>query len=115
MKSPTKLILAIGLAASCASALFISAVSAAPEKIKIRLPLMPGIAHLAPERALGLGYFESEGIELELVNVMNYRDEDFFSTELLNDGTMDAAQSGKVRPEMTYDNRFVEKAMAEIR
>jgi len=26
-----------------------------------------------------------------------------------------AAQSGKVRPEMTYDNRFVEKAMKEIK
>ena len=72
------------------AALSAPAVSAASEKIKIRLAPMPGIGHLVPELALGLGYFEQEGIELELVNVMNYRDEDFFSTELLNDGTMDA-------------------------
>lgn len=62
----------------------------AREEIKIRLAPMPGIGHLVPELALGLGYFEQEGIKLELVNVMNYRDEDFFSTELLNDGTIDA-------------------------
>lgn len=73
-----------------ASVLLIPALSAAPEKIKIRLAPMPGIGHLVPELAQGLGYFEVEGIDVELVNVMNYRDEDFFSTELLNDGTIDA-------------------------
>ena len=67
-----------------------AALFAVPDRIKIRLAPMPGIGHLVPELARGLGYFEAEGIELELVNVMNYRDEDFFSTELLNDGTMDA-------------------------
>jgi NitT/TauT family transport system substrate-binding protein len=68
----------------------VSSLPAAPDKIKIRLAPMPGIGHLVPELARGLGYFEQEGIDLELVNVMNYRDEDFFSTELLNDGTIDA-------------------------
>ena len=66
------------------------ALSAAPERIKIRLAPMPGIGHLVPELALGLGYFEQEGIDVELVNVMNYRDEDFYSTELFKDGTIDA-------------------------
>ena len=77
-------------AALLAAALFRPEASAALDKIKLRLAPMPGIGHLLPELALGLGYFASEGIELELVNVMNYRDEDFYSTELLNDGTMDA-------------------------
>ena len=67
-----------------------SAAFAAPERIKIRLAPMPGIGHLVPELAVGLGYFNDEGIDVEMVNVMNYRDEDFFSTELLNDGTIDA-------------------------
>jgi NitT/TauT family transport system substrate-binding protein len=71
-------------------ALFASALSAAPERIKIRLAPMPGIGHLVPELAVGLGYFDQEGIDVEMVNVMNYRDEDFYSTELLNDGTIDA-------------------------
>ena len=66
------------------------ALSAAPERIKLKLAPMPGIGHLVPELAKGLGYFEQEGIEVEYVNVMNYRDEDFYSTELLNDGTVDA-------------------------
>jgi NitT/TauT family transport system substrate-binding protein len=65
-------------------------VSAAPERIKIRLAPMPGIGHLVPELAVGLGYFKDEGIDVEMVNVMNYRNEDFYSTELLNDGTIDA-------------------------
>ena len=86
MISPRHLLAATLLA----SALLIPLSSASPEKIKIRLAPMPGIGHLVPELALGLGYFAQEGIELELVNVMNYRDEDFFSTELLNDGTIDA-------------------------
>ncbi len=73
-----------------ASASCISTASAAPDRIKIRLAPMPGIGHLVPELAMGLGYFEQEGIDVELVNVMNYRDDDFYSTELLNDGTMDA-------------------------
>ena len=86
MKYPTRLTavtLFIG-------ALFTAAFAATSERIKIRLAPMPGIGHLVPELAQGLGYFEQEGIDVELVNVMNYRDEDFYSTELLNDGTIDA-------------------------
>jgi NitT/TauT family transport system substrate-binding protein len=86
MKFPIRLI-ALTL---FAITLCLPARAATAEKIKIRLAPMPGIGHLVPELALGLGYFEQEGIELELVNVMNYRDEDFYSTELLNDGTIDA-------------------------
>jgi NitT/TauT family transport system substrate-binding protein len=86
MKSSLRLL----AAALFTGAFFLPALSAAPGKIKIRLAPMPGIGHLVPELALGLGYFEQEGIEMELVNVMNYRDEDFYSTELLNDGTIDA-------------------------
>jgi NitT/TauT family transport system substrate-binding protein len=71
-------------------AIIAPALSAAPERIKIKLAPMPGIGHLVPELALGLGYFEAEGIDVELVNVMNYRDEDFYSTELFKDGTIDA-------------------------
>lgn len=73
-----------------AAALVGTTLSAAPERIKIRLAPMPGIGHLVPELARGLGYFEREGIDVEYINVMNYRDEDFYSTELLNDGTIDA-------------------------
>jgi NitT/TauT family transport system substrate-binding protein len=73
-----------------AAAICAPAFSAAPERIKIKLAPMPGIGHLVPELALGLGYFEQEGIDLELVNVMNYRDDDFYSTELFKDGTIDA-------------------------
>jgi NitT/TauT family transport system substrate-binding protein len=64
--------------------------AATPERVKVRLAPMPGIGHLVPDLAIGLGYFKQEGIDVEIVNVMNYRDEDFYSTELLNDGTMDA-------------------------
>jgi NitT/TauT family transport system substrate-binding protein len=71
-------------------ALIAAPLCATPERIKIRLAPMPGIGHLVPELAAGLGYFEQEGIDVEMVNVMNHRDEDFYSTELLNDGTMDA-------------------------
>ena len=86
MKSSLRLnVLALSL-----SAFFASTLSAAPERIKIKLAPMPGIGHLVPELAVGLGYFEQEGIDVEMVNVMNYRDEDFYSTELLNDGTIDA-------------------------
>ncbi len=86
MKSRLRLI----FGALLAGALCLPAFSAAAEKIKIRLAPMPGIGHLVPALAQGLGYFEQEGIELEVVNVMNHREEDFFSTELLNDGTIDA-------------------------
>jgi NitT/TauT family transport system substrate-binding protein len=86
MKSPLRLI-AVTLLLSALSA---AALSAAPEKIKIRLAPMPGIGHLVPELARGLGYFEQEGIDVEMVNVMDHKQEDFFSTELLNDGTIDA-------------------------
>ncbi len=86
MKSPSRLIALMLLAGVLCTAAF----AAAPERTKIRLATMPGIGHLVPELALGLGYFEQEGIDVELVNVMNYRDEDFYSTELLNDGTIDA-------------------------
>jgi len=86
MKYPSRLLaLALGL-----GILSTPAFAAAPERIKIRLAPMPGIGHLVPEVARGLGYFEQEGIDVEFVNVMNYRDEDFYSTELLNDGTIDA-------------------------
>ncbi|MFI5356616.1 MAG: ABC transporter substrate-binding protein [Opitutales bacterium] len=86
MKSILRLsLLALGL-----GALFATAASAAAERFKLRLAPMPGIGHLVPELALGLGYFDQEGIDVELINVMNYRDDDFYSTELLNDGTMDA-------------------------
>ncbi|MHB8813860.1 MAG: ABC transporter substrate-binding protein [Steroidobacteraceae bacterium] len=60
------------------------------ERFRIRLAPMPGIGHLVPELAHGLGYFREAGIEVEIINVMNYVDEDFYSTKLLNDGTIDA-------------------------
>lgn len=83
--SPRLLVLALLLGAVATPAF-----SATPDRIKIKLAPMPGIGHLVPELARGLGYFESEGIEVEYVNVMNYRDEDFYSTELFKDGTIDA-------------------------
>ncbi len=61
-----------------------------PERFKIRLAPMPGIGHLVPELALGLGYFRQAGINVEIINVMDYIDDDFYSTKLLNDGTIDA-------------------------
>src|SRR5215469_9441981 len=64
--------------------------AATPERFKIRLAPMPGIGHLVPELALGLGYFRQAGIEVETIDVMNYIDADFYSTKLLNDGTIDA-------------------------
>lgn len=73
-----------------AGALFVPAASAAPERIKIKLAPMPGIGHLVPALARGLGYFEQEGIDVEIVNVMDHMEEDFYSTELLNKGTIDA-------------------------
>ncbi|MDI1319404.1 MAG: ABC transporter substrate-binding protein [bacterium] len=86
MKLPSRIL----VLALLAGGLSLQAFAAAPERIKIRLAPMPGIGHLVPELAVGLGYFEQEGIDVEMVNVMNYRDEDFYSTELLNDGTIDA-------------------------
>ena len=64
--------------------------AAARATFKIRLAPMPGIGHLVPELALGLGYFHQAGIEVETINVMNYIPDDFYSTKLLNDGTIDA-------------------------
>lgn len=64
--------------------------AATPESFKIRLAPMPGIGHLVPELARGLGYFRQAGIDVETVDVMNYIDADFYSTKLLNDGTIDA-------------------------
>ena len=64
--------------------------AATPERFKIRLAPMPGIGHLVPQLALGLGYFQRAGIEVEFINVMNYIDDDFYSTKLLNNGTIDA-------------------------
>jgi NitT/TauT family transport system substrate-binding protein len=61
-----------------------------PQRFTIRLAPMPGIGHLVPELALGLGYFRQAGIDVEIINVMNYIDDDFYSTKLLNDGTIDA-------------------------
>ena len=71
-------------------ALWAAPLAAAPERIKIKLAPMPGIGHFVPELARGLGYWEQEGIDVEMVNVMNHRHEDYYSTELLNDGTIDA-------------------------
>ncbi|HEX3842926.1 MAG TPA: hypothetical protein VHV80_01085 [Steroidobacteraceae bacterium] len=73
---------------------------AKPERFRIRPAPMPGIGHLVPELALGLGYFRQAGIDVEIINVMNYVADDFYSTKLLNDG---------------HDNRFVERAMEKIR
>ena len=77
-----------------ALASFLSAgnLSAAPtsEMTKLRLAPMPGIGHLVPDLAIGLGYFKQEGIDVEIINVMNYIPEDWVSTELLNNGTIDA-------------------------
>ena len=64
--------------------------AATPEKFKLRLAPMPGIGHLVPELALGLGFFQQAGIDVEMINVMNYIDDDFYSTKLLNNGTIDA-------------------------
>lgn len=64
--------------------------AATPERFTIRLAPMPGIGHLVPELALGLGYFQEAGIGVETINVMNYIDDDFYSTKLLHNGTIDA-------------------------
>ena len=60
------------------------------EPVTIKLAPMPGIGHLIPDLAKGLGYFRDEGIDIEYVNVMNYVPDDFYSCELLNNGTIDA-------------------------
>ena len=73
------------------SALCVGNLSAAPtERIKLKLAPMPGIGHLVPELANGLGFFKAEGLDVEFVNVMNFIPEDWVSTELLNNGTIDA-------------------------
>ncbi|MDE1922898.1 MAG: ABC transporter substrate-binding protein [Gammaproteobacteria bacterium] len=64
--------------------------AAASPEFTLRLAPMPGIGHLVPELARGLGYFRQAGIHVKIINVMNYRPDDFYSTELLNDGTIDA-------------------------
>jgi NitT/TauT family transport system substrate-binding protein len=86
MKMPLRLIAVTLLA----SALFSSRLSAAPEKIKIKLAPMPGMGQLVPQLAVGLGYFEQEGLAVEMVSVMDWIDEDWVSAELLNNGTIDA-------------------------
>ena len=85
-----KSLLRLTALALLAGAFSAPAASAGQAKIKIRLAPMPGIGHLVPALAEGLGYVAQEGLEFDLVNVMNYRPDDFYSTELLNDGTMDA-------------------------
>ena len=86
MKYPSRLV----AAALLLGVVLVPVFAASPDRIKIKLAPMPGIGHLVPELARGLGYFESEGLDVEYVNVMNYRDEDFYSTELFKDGTIDA-------------------------
>ena len=67
MKFPLKLFPAFTLAVALVIAVATPALFAAPEKIKIRLAPMPGIGHLVPELAQGLGYFEQEGLDVHLV------------------------------------------------
>jgi hypothetical protein len=67
-----------------------ASIAAASDPIPIGLAPMPGIGHLIPDLAKGLGYFQAEGIDVEYVNVMNYVPDDFYSCELLNNGTIDA-------------------------
>ncbi|HEX7630874.1 MAG TPA: ABC transporter substrate-binding protein [Lacunisphaera sp.] len=86
MKYPSRLLVLVSLLGVVLTPAF----AASSERIKIKLAPMPGIGHLVPELARGLGYFEQEGLDVDYVNVMNYRDEDFYSTELFKDGTIDA-------------------------
>src|SRR5437879_1195042 len=58
--TPMKLPLRLALLTILTGALVAPVLSAAPERIKIKLAPMPGIGHLVPELARGLGYFESE-------------------------------------------------------
>lgn len=73
-----------------AGVLLVPAASAASDRIKIKLAPMPGIAQLVPKLAAGLGYFEDEGLEIELVAVMDHHEVDWRSTELMANGTIDA-------------------------
>lgn len=66
------------------------ALAAAQQKEKVRLAPMPGISHLIPKLAEGLGYFEDEGLQIELVAVMDHQDVDWRSTELMENGMVDA-------------------------
>jgi NitT/TauT family transport system substrate-binding protein len=60
------------------------------ETVHIKLAPMPGIGHLIPDLAKGLGYWKAEGIDVQYVNVMNYVPDDFYSCQLLHNGTIDA-------------------------
>jgi NitT/TauT family transport system substrate-binding protein len=62
----------------------------AAEKIKVRLAPMPGMGQVVPQLAVGLGYFEQEGLAVEMVSAMEWIDEDWLSADLLNNGTIDA-------------------------
>jgi NitT/TauT family transport system substrate-binding protein len=66
------------------------AMSCPCERVTIKLAPMPGIGHLIPDLAKGLGYFKDEGIDIQYVNVMDCISDDFLSCPLLNDGTVDA-------------------------
>jgi NitT/TauT family transport system substrate-binding protein len=70
--------------------LALAATPAAAEKIKVRLAPMPGMGQLVPQLAVGLGYFEQEGLAPEMVTVMDWVEHDWLSGQLLNDGTIDA-------------------------
>jgi len=63
---------------------------AAEENPTLKLAPMPGIGHLVPQLALALGYFEAEGLKVEFRSVMEFHEEDWMSTELLNEGKIDA-------------------------
>jgi len=64
--------------------------SAGAEAVTIKLAPMPGIGHLIPDLAKGLGYFKDEGIDIVYLNVMNHVPDDFYSCQLLSNGTIDA-------------------------
>ena len=58
-------------------------IAAAAHPIQIRLAPMPGIGHLLPDLAKGLGYFQDEGINVECVNVTNYVPDDFYAGDMV--------------------------------
>jgi len=70
--------------------LFADASAAVPARTKLRLAPMPGMGQLVPQLAVGLGYFEQEGLDVEMVTAMDWIEEDWLSAELLNNGTIDA-------------------------
>jgi NitT/TauT family transport system substrate-binding protein len=63
---------------------------AATEPVTVKLAPMPGVAHMIPQLALALGYFKDEGLDVQVMNVMDFHDVDWRSTELLNTGQIDA-------------------------